>query len=166
MLSPGGAAWRAISRTLRTPSTTATVEALPFLITLSRTARRPSSRTMFCCTAQPSCTWPTSLRNTVGPLVYLIGMLLRSAMVVGIALLRTVYWVSPILARPDGNARGIVLHHDRRLDAGRHQGADCIRRRDDLRDGEVEIDVGLKIDLLDRDAVECLSLHVLDAGDV
>ncbi len=64
------------------------------------------------------------------------------------------------------NARGVVLHHDRRLDAGRHQGADCIRRRDDLRDGEVEVDVGLEINLLDRDAVEGLRLHVLDAGHV
>src|ERR1700746_289114 len=80
MLRPGGAAERAASRTLRTPLTTATVEALPFLSTLSNTERRPSWRTMFCCTAQPSCTWPTSLRNTPCPLIYLIGMSLRSAM--------------------------------------------------------------------------------------
>src|SRR5271163_4207932 len=90
MLRPGGAAARAVSRTLRTPLTTATVEALPFLRTLSNTERRPSLRTMFCCTAQPSCTWPTSLSNTVWPLTYLIGMLLRSGMLVGIALVRTV----------------------------------------------------------------------------
>src|ERR1700745_3278730 len=105
MFKPGGAAARATCRTLRTPLTTASVEALPFLMTLSRTDRLPFSWTTFCCTAQPSCTWPTSFRNTVGPLVYLIGILLRSAMVVGIALGRTVYWVSPILARPDGKVR-------------------------------------------------------------
>ncbi len=46
------------------------------------------------------------------------------------------------------NARGVVRHYNRRLDARRQQGADCIRRRDDLRDGEVEVDVGLEIDLL------------------
>jgi hypothetical protein len=61
------------------------------------------------------------------------------------------------------NARGIVRHHDWRLDAGRHHGADRIRCRDDLRDGEVEVDVGLEINLLHRDAVEGLRLHVLDA---
>ena len=91
MLRPGGAAARAISRALRTPLTTATVEASPFLMTLSRTERRPFVRTTFCWTAQPSCTWPTSFMNTICPLTYLIGMLLRSAMVVGIALVRTVY---------------------------------------------------------------------------
>src|SRR5260370_37970548 len=60
---------------------------------------------MFCCTAQPSCTWPTSFRNTVGPFVYLIGMSLRSLIAVRLALVRTVYCVSPILARPDGSVR-------------------------------------------------------------
>ena len=34
-----------------TPLTTASVDALPFLMTLSSTERRPSVRTMFCCTA-------------------------------------------------------------------------------------------------------------------
>src|ERR1700722_1284773 len=105
MLRPGGAAARAILRTLWTPLTTATVEALPFLSTLSNTERRPLLRTMFCCTAQPSCTWPTSLRNTVWPLIYLIGILLRSVMLTGIALVRTVYCGAPILARPDGKVR-------------------------------------------------------------
>jgi hypothetical protein len=78
MPRPGGAASRAVSRTLRTPLTTATVEALPFFKTPSSTERRPSFRTMFCCTAHPSCTWPTSLRNTVCPLTYLIEMLAQS----------------------------------------------------------------------------------------
>jgi hypothetical protein len=37
------------------------------------------------------------------------------------------------------------------------------RPGDDLRDGEVEIDVGLKVNLLYHDAVEGLRLHVSDA---
>src|SRR5271154_1588310 len=77
-LMPGGAAERAILRTLRTPSTTVSVEAPPFLMTPISTERRPSSRTTFCCTNQPSCTWPTSFMYTVCPLIYLIGILLRS----------------------------------------------------------------------------------------
>ena len=64
------------------------------------------------------------------------------------------------------HAGGVELHDDRRLDAGRHQRADSVGRGNDLRDGKVEIDVGLEVDLLHRDAVERLRLHVLDAGDV
>ena len=170
-------------------------------------------------------------------------MLLRSSIEVGTALVRTVYWVSPIFAVPDGSvrfwaltalttssgvrplacsltrvdidhdlavlaagrrrqrdavdrrellaqpvdavvvelllvervgaqadlqhrhARGVVLHDDRRLDARRHQHADEVGRGDDLRDRQIEVDVGLKEDLLDRDAVEGLRLDVLDAVD-
>ena len=51
-------------------------------------------------------------------------------------------------------------------DARRHQRPDRIGRRDDLRDGEVEIDVRLKVNLLDGQAVERLGLHILDAVDV
>ena len=47
----------------------------------------------------------------------------------------------------------------------RHQGADRIGAGDDLRDREVEIDVGLEKDLLNRDAVERLRLDILDAVD-
>ena len=65
-----------------------------------------------------------------------------------------------------GNARRIELHDDRRLDAGRHQRANGVGRGDDLRDGEVEIDVRLEVDLLDRQTVEGLRFHVLDAVDV
>ena len=36
-------------------------------MTLSNTERRPSARTIFCCTAEPSRTWPTSLTKTVAP---------------------------------------------------------------------------------------------------
>src|ERR1700721_541529 len=39
------------------------------------------------------------------PLANLIGILLRSPIVGGTALARTVYWVSPILAKPDGSVR-------------------------------------------------------------
>ena len=42
----------------------------------------------------------------------------------------------------------------------------AVRRRDDLRDGEVEIDVRLEIDLLNRQAIQGLRLDVLDAVDV
>jgi hypothetical protein len=51
-----------------TPLTTASVEAFPFLITLSKTERRPSSRTMFCCTIDPSRTCATSFKRMVAPL--------------------------------------------------------------------------------------------------
>src|SRR4029077_20903351 len=43
--------------------------------------------------------------------------------------------------------------------------ANAVRRRDDLRDGEVEIDVRLKVDLLHRQTVHGLRFHVLDAVD-
>jgi hypothetical protein len=65
-----------------------------------------------------------------------------------------------------GNARGIELHDDGRLNAGRHQGANGIGGGDDLRDGEVEVDVRLEVDLLDRQTIEGLRFHVLDAVDV
>ena len=159
-------------------------------------------------------------------------MLFRSAMVVGIALVRTVYCLAPILAKPEGsvrfcsvdrvddvgrgqalwpasfngsmstmicrylppsgvknlpgnrcellaqaidaivvqlllvetvggqgelqdrNAGGIVLHDDRRLDSDRHERADRIRCRNDLRDGEIQIDVRLEVNLLHGNAVE------------
>ena len=72
---------------------------------LSSTERRPFWRTTFCCTSQPSCTWPTSLTKTVAPFTTLIGMLLRSSIVGGVALVRTVYCVSPIFAVPAGKVR-------------------------------------------------------------
>ena len=199
---------------------------------LNSTERRPSSRTTFCCTSQPSWTWPTSFTKTVAPFATLIGILLRSSMLAGVALVRTVYCVSPIFAVPDGTVRfcaltafttssgvrpfghelrrididhdlavlaagrgrqrdardrgqllahpidavvvelllvesvggqadlqdrhagRIELHDDRRLDARRHERANCIGRRNDLGDGEVEIDVRLEIDLLHRQAVQ------------
>ena len=65
-----------------------------------------------------------------------------------------------------GNARRIELHDNRRLDAGRHQRANRIRRGHDLRDSEVEIHVRLEVELLDRQTIEGLHFHVLDAVDV
>ncbi len=106
---PGGADWRMVSRAALTLFTTSSVEALPFLMMLSSTACLPSRRTMFCCTSQPSCTWPTSLMNTVAPFTTLIGMSFSSSIVAGVALVRTTYWVSPILAVPDGRVRFWVL---------------------------------------------------------
>ena len=76
---------------------------------LSRTERWPSSRTMFCCTSQPSRTCATSFRKMVAPLTNLIGILLRSSIVAGVALVRTVYCVSPIFAVPDGSVRFCAL---------------------------------------------------------
>ena len=64
------------------------------------------------------------------------------------------------------HAGSIELHHDRRLDARRHQRADGIGRRDDLRNREIEIDVGLEVDLLHRQAGHGLRFDVLDAVDV
>jgi hypothetical protein len=46
----------------------------------------------------------------------------------------------------------------------RRSQTDRIRRRDDLRDGEIEIDIGLKVNLENRDPVEGLCLHIFDAG--
>ena len=108
-LSPAGAEARIACRAFFTPLTTANVEALPFLITLSRTERRPSSRTMFCCTSEPSRTCATSFNRTVAPLANLTGIMLRSLIDAGVALVRTVYWVLPIFAVPDGSVRFCVL---------------------------------------------------------
>ena len=109
ILRPGGAAARATCSTERTPLTTSRVEALPFLMTLSRTARSPFSRTMFCCTAEPSRTWPMSLMKTVAPLVNLTGILLSSSIEPGVALVRTVYCVLAIFTWPDGRVRFCAL---------------------------------------------------------
>ena len=67
MTVPAGAADRAMLSTCLTALTTVSVEALPFLMMLSRTERLPSARTMFCCTRLPSRTCPMSLRKTVAP---------------------------------------------------------------------------------------------------
>src|SRR6185369_9541400 len=63
------------------------------------------------------------------------------------------------------DAGGVILHDERRLDPGRHQHANIIGRIDDLRDREIYTDVRLKIDLLDRDAVQRLRFDVLDPTD-
>ncbi len=106
---PGGAAARMVLSALRTALTTSSVEALPFLMMLSRTERRPSLRTTFCCTSQPSWTWPTSFTNTVAPFTTLTGMSFNWSMLEGVALVRTAYWVLPILAVPDGRVRFCAL---------------------------------------------------------
>ena len=64
------------------------------------------------------------------------------------------------------NARRIELHDDGRLNAGWHQGANGVGGGDDLRDSEVDVDVRLEVDLLDRQTIEGLRFHVLDAVDV
>ena len=88
-----------------TALTTSSVEALPFLIRLSSTERLPSWRTTFCWTSQPSCTWPTSFTNTVAPFKTLIGMSFSASIDAGVALVRTTYCFSPILAVPEGTVR-------------------------------------------------------------
>src|SRR6202795_3836640 len=109
ILSPAGAAARVACRACYTPLTTASVEALPFLITLSSTERWPFSRTMFCCTNDPSRTCATSFKKMVAPLANLTGIMLRSLIDAGVALVPTVYWVSQILPVPDGSVRFWVL---------------------------------------------------------
>ena len=64
------------------------------------------------------------------------------------------------------HTRGVVLHDDRRLDAGRHQGADGVRAATICAIARSMIDVGLEIDLLNREAVQRLRLDILDAVDV
>ena len=61
--------------------------------------------------------------------------------------------------------RRVELHDDGRLDARRHQGADEVGRRDDLADGEIDVDVGLEENLFDRDAGQRLALDVADVAD-
>jgi hypothetical protein len=61
-----------------------------------------------------------------------------------------------------GNARRVILDHYRRLDPRRHQETDKIGCGHDLRDREIEIDVGLKEDFLNRDTVERLRLDIPD----
>ena len=102
---PGGAAWRIVCRASLTALTTCSVEALPFLMMLSRIERLPSLRTTFCCTSQPSCTCPTSFTNTVAPFTTLIGMSFSASIEAGVALVCTTYWRSPILAVPEGTVR-------------------------------------------------------------
>ena len=109
ILSPAGAAAWIDCRACCTPLTTASVEALPFLMMLSNTERWPPSRTMFCCTSDPSRTCATSFKRMVAPLANLTGIMLRSLIDAGVALVRTVYWVSPIFAVPDGSVRFWVL---------------------------------------------------------
>src|ERR1700722_3140531 len=56
----------------------------------------------------------------VAPLTNLTGIILRSLIDAGVALVRTVYWVSPIFTVPDGGVRwaggppffGITTPHD------------------------------------------------------
>ena len=47
----------------------------------------------------------------------------------------------------------------------RHEGADRIGGRDDLRDRQLQVHIRLEIDLLDDDPGQGLGLHVLDAVD-
>src|SRR5437867_9996345 len=70
---PGGAAARIVGSSSLSCLTIVSVEAPPFLITVSSAERRPSWRTMFVCTAKPSRTWATSRTYTTAPLTYFTG---------------------------------------------------------------------------------------------
>ncbi len=84
------------------PFTTSMVEAWPFFSTVERTARAPSTCTIFCCGVLPSRTWPTSCRKTVPPPTVLTGKSFMAAMVSAALLRRTAYWKLPILMLPAG----------------------------------------------------------------
>src|SRR6476659_3045449 len=60
---------------------------------------------MFCWTWEPSRTWATSFRKIVAPFTNLTGIMLRSLIEAGVALVRTVYWVSPIFVVSVGSVR-------------------------------------------------------------
>src|SRR5271165_367884 len=239
---PGGAEARATFSAFLTSLTTSTVEALPFLITLSRTERRPSDRTTFCCTSEPSdmAEIPDENRGAVGVFDWNVvqvvdgrrycigahGVLgvadFRGAggqgQVLGVdgvrhiergqplgqqlcrveidhdlaifaagrrrkgdavdrrqplpqiveAVIIELLFVEGIGTKTDlqhRDAGGVVLHDERRLNPWRHQQPDVVRRRNDLCDRKIDTDVRLKIDLLDRDAVQSLRLDILDPTD-
>ena len=85
-----------------TPFTTSMVEACPFLSTVDRTARPPSTCTIFCCGGLPSRTWPTSCIKMVPPSTVFTGRSFISSMVSAALLSLTTYWKLPILILPTG----------------------------------------------------------------
>ncbi len=103
---PGGAMARAAGRTsFLIRSIISRVEALPFLITVSKAERCPSERTTFCCWRKPSRTEATSRTNRICPSAARTGASPMPAMVSKPAFMRTAYSVSPILVVPDGKVR-------------------------------------------------------------
>ena len=89
-LEPLGATARMRGSIALAASTTANVEASAFLRIDRYAARRPSIRTMFFCSANPSRTVATSPISTGAPLTTLTGMLLKSATFDGLELMRHV----------------------------------------------------------------------------
>ena len=102
---PGGAAARIVGSSSLSCLTIVSVEAPPFLITVSSAERRPSWRTMFVCTAKPSRTWATSRTYTTAPLTYFTGRSLRAATASGLLLRLTRYSRGPSFTLPDGRVR-------------------------------------------------------------
>ena len=86
----------------RAASTTVKVEASAFLRIVRYAARRPSTRTMFVCSANPSRTFATSPIVTTAPFTTLMGMLLKPLTVAGLEFIATLYSRSPIRAVPAG----------------------------------------------------------------
>src|SRR5207249_10790443 len=70
---PGGAAARIVGSSSFSCLTIVSVEAPPFLITVSSAERRPSWRTMFACTAKPSGTRATSRTYNTAASTYFAG---------------------------------------------------------------------------------------------
>ena len=90
------------------------------------------------------------------------GELLAQVVVAVIVKLLLIETVGSQAELQDRNARSVVAHDYGCLDSSRQEHAYIIRRRNDLCDGEVDIDVRLKEDLLDRNAVKRLRFHILD----
>src|SRR5262249_40134876 len=92
------------------------------------------------------------------------GQLLTQVVVAVIVKLLLIESIGSQAKLQDRNARGIVTHDYGRLDSSRQEHAYIIRSRNDLCDGQVDVDVRLKEDLLDRNAIQRLRFHILDAG--
>src|SRR5262249_19859095 len=65
----------------------------------------------------------------------------------------------------DRNTRRIELDDDGGLNSVGHECADSICGGDDLRDGQIKIDIRLEVNFLDGNSVERLRLDVANAAD-
>ena len=99
---PSGAAALMMGSCSRALSTTASVLASAFFRIARYVARRPSTLTMFACTAYPSRTFATSPSTTVAPSTALTGRSLNACTESGLELSFTSYSVVPICAEPAG----------------------------------------------------------------
>ena len=100
----GAAAWMPGMAAL-TALTTDKVEASPFLMIVKSTDALPSVCTTFCCTAQPSRTWATSLSSTVTPPTWRTGTPFSDASDLADESRLTIICLAPILTSPEGSVR-------------------------------------------------------------